>query len=115
MCVCLSPPTPIRDVTCNPGMCPDWESNQHPFGSKAGAQSTEPHQPGKKEKNLLKNVPVVILAGVAQWVGASSPTPKGCRFNPWSGRIQEAASPCFSLTLMFLSLSLKTVNVQGED
>ena len=26
-------------------MCPDWESNQQPFGLKAGTQSTEPHQP----------------------------------------------------------------------
>ena len=24
----------------------DWESNQWPFNSQAGAQSTEPHQPG---------------------------------------------------------------------
>ena len=32
--------------TGNPGMCPDGELNQRPFGSKAGAQSTEPHQPG---------------------------------------------------------------------
>ena len=30
----------------NPGMCPDWESNQQPFGLQASAQSTEPHQPG---------------------------------------------------------------------
>ena len=30
----------------NPGRCPDWESNQRPFGLQAGAQSTEPHQPG---------------------------------------------------------------------
>ena len=28
-----------------PGMCPDWESNQRPFGLKASSQSTEPHQP----------------------------------------------------------------------
>ena len=34
------------DLACNPGMYPDWESNQQPFGSRAGAQSTEPHQPG---------------------------------------------------------------------
>ena len=34
------------DPACNPGMCPDWESNQRPFGSQAGTQSTEPHQPG---------------------------------------------------------------------
>ena len=27
-------------------MCPDWESNQQSFGSQAGAQSTEPYQPG---------------------------------------------------------------------
>ena len=27
-------------------MCPDWESNQQPFGLQAGAQPTEPHQPG---------------------------------------------------------------------
>ena len=31
---------------CNPGMCPDWESNWWLFGSQAGAQSTEPHKPG---------------------------------------------------------------------
>ena len=45
MCVCLSC-GPIGDLACNPGICPDWESNQWPFGSQASAQSTEPHQPG---------------------------------------------------------------------
>ena len=35
-----------RDLACNPGMCPDWESNRRPCGSQAGAQSTQPHQPG---------------------------------------------------------------------
>ena len=39
---------PMRDLAHNPGMCPDWESNQRPFGSQAGAESTEPHQPGPK-------------------------------------------------------------------
>ena len=34
------------DLSCNPDMCPDWESNWRPFGSQAGTQSTEPHQPG---------------------------------------------------------------------
>ena len=33
------------DLARNPGMCPDWESNQLPFASQAGTQSTEPHQP----------------------------------------------------------------------
>ena len=38
------------DLAHNLGMCPDWESKQQPFGSQAGAQSTEPHQPGLKYK-----------------------------------------------------------------
>ena len=37
---------PTGDLACNPGMCPDWESNQGPFGLQVGTQSTEPHQPG---------------------------------------------------------------------
>ena len=45
---CCVPPT--GDLACNPGMCPDWESNQQPFGSQAGTQSTEPHQPGQNNR-----------------------------------------------------------------
>ena len=37
---------PTGDLARNPGMCPDWEFNQWLFGSQAGAQSTQPHQPG---------------------------------------------------------------------
>ena len=37
---------PAGDLAYNPGMCPDWESNLRPFIS-AGAQSTEPYQPGQ--------------------------------------------------------------------
>ena len=37
---------PTEDLACNPGMCPDRESNWRPFGLQSGAQSTEPHQPG---------------------------------------------------------------------
>ena len=37
---------PTGDLACNLGLCPDWESNQESFDSQAGAQSTEPHQPG---------------------------------------------------------------------
>ena len=47
-CVVTSCLSPTGDLACNPGMCPDWESNQWPFGLQAGAQSTEPHQPGLK-------------------------------------------------------------------
>ena len=34
------------DLARNPGMCPDWESNQWPFGQHASTQSFKPHQPG---------------------------------------------------------------------
>ena len=37
---------PTGDLAHNPGMCPDWESNQQPFGSQTGTQSTKPQQPG---------------------------------------------------------------------
>ena len=43
----LTPPN--RDLARNPGMCPDWESNQQRFVSQAHAQSTELHQPGLEE------------------------------------------------------------------
>ena len=54
---------------------------------------------------------------VAQSVGVSSHTPKGCRFDsrsghilgcgldPWLGHLWEATNQCFSHTSMFLSLS----------
>ena len=34
------------DLARTVGMCPDWDLNRLPFASQAGAQSTEPHQPG---------------------------------------------------------------------
>ena len=39
--------SPTRDLACNLGMCPDWESNQWPFGLQTGTQTTEPHQSGQ--------------------------------------------------------------------
>ena len=45
-CVVASLVSPAGDLARNPGMCPDWELNWQPFGSKAGTQSTEPHEPG---------------------------------------------------------------------
>ena len=45
-CLVASHMAPTGDLAHNPGMCPDWESNQRPFGSQTSAQSTEPHQPG---------------------------------------------------------------------
>ena len=46
-CVVASHMPPAGDLAHNPGMCPDWELNQWPFGLQAGTQSTEPHQPGQ--------------------------------------------------------------------
>ena len=34
---------PNWDWTCNPGMCPDWESNRRPFALQDDTQPTEPH------------------------------------------------------------------------
>ena len=48
---CTSAPT--GDLALNPGMCPDWELNQRPFGSQASTQSTEPHQPGQEGGTLF--------------------------------------------------------------
>ena len=44
-CVIASQVPPTGDLAHNPGIRPDWESNQRHFGSQAGTQSTEPHQP----------------------------------------------------------------------
>ena len=48
-CVVNSHASLTGDLACKPSMCPDWESNQQPFGSEAGTQSTEPHQPGPND------------------------------------------------------------------
>ena len=45
-CVVASCVPPTGGQAHNPGMCPDWELNQQPFGSQACAQSIELHQPG---------------------------------------------------------------------
>ena len=37
---------PTGDQARNPSMCPEWESNQRPFGLQAHTQSTEPQQRG---------------------------------------------------------------------
>ena len=45
-CVVASRMPPTGDLAHNPGMSPEWESNQLTFGSQASTQSTEPQQPG---------------------------------------------------------------------
>ena len=45
-CVVASHAPPTGDPAHNPGICPDWELNQQPFGLQASPQSTEQQQPG---------------------------------------------------------------------
>ena len=54
------------DLARNPGMRPDWEANWQPLGSQAGAQSTEPHQPGPIESFKPVSVSGVKEKGVAE-------------------------------------------------
>ena len=56
MCGCLSHSPILGDLARNPGMCSNWESNQRPFGSQAGAQSTQPHQAGHSASFLTTSV-----------------------------------------------------------
>ena len=52
-CVVVSNAPYTGDLACNPGMCPDWESNRRSFCSQANAQSTKPHQAGLYSSYLL--------------------------------------------------------------
>ena len=45
-CVVVSCTPPTGNLASNPGMWPDWESNQQPFGSQARTQTTELYQLG---------------------------------------------------------------------
>ena len=65
-CVVASRTSPTGNPTHNPGMCPDWESNQQPFGSQAGTQSTELHQPGLFSF-FKKNVSVDLRERKKHW------------------------------------------------
>ena len=51
-CVVASCTSPAGDLAHNPGMCPDWKTNWRPFGSQAGTQSIEPHQPWQINKTI---------------------------------------------------------------
>ena len=45
-CVVASCTLLLRTWPATQACALDWELNQRPFGSQAGTQSTEPHQPG---------------------------------------------------------------------
>ena len=46
--------SPTEDLACNPGTCPEWETNRQPFSTQASTHSTEPHWPGLSEDINLK-------------------------------------------------------------
>ena len=71
------------DLACNPGMCPDWESIQRPFGSQAGA---EPHQSGFK----------LILSKSKYMLFLPTPAPPGfrqLRRSVWVRELSAEVSP----------------------
>ena len=53
MCGCLSHAPQLGTWPATEAMCPHGESSWQPFGSQAGAQSTEPHQPGQNMGKIL--------------------------------------------------------------
>ena len=59
----------------NPAMCPDCESNRWPFGSQAGTQSNEPHQPGLILKRCVFTRVSVSRVAITNYrePGASTP------------------------------------------
>ena len=62
-------PQPGTWPACNPGMCPDWESNRQPLGPQASTQSTEPHQPGLEQMTLLIKFRRLAAHDVAEFQG----------------------------------------------
>ena len=63
---------PTGELTRIPSMCPEWELNQRPFGSQAGTQSTEPHQPGH-ECSSFKGDFAFSFANAKEGVRGKSP------------------------------------------
>ena len=71
-CVVAPCAPPIGDLACNPGMCPDWESNRRPFGLQACAQSTELT---RQSGHLLLRIGIVLFFLSVCRSGTSSLTP----------------------------------------
>ena len=69
---CVVASAPNQALTHNSGMCPDWESNWWHFGSQAGAQSTEPHQPGLDFLKIIRIPKWHILGGGSFWTLSES-------------------------------------------
>ena len=58
-CVVFFHTPPTGHLAHNPGLCPDWESNQQPCSSQASVQSTEHTSQGYYYyfENILYRVP----------------------------------------------------------
>ena len=96
-CVVASHAPHPGDLTWNPGMYLDWESNQWPFSCQASIQSTEPHQPGQ---NLMFY---------------KAPNIKLCCSTLLRYRVTEnlSAKPTRSITAVLFILTMKLKN--GQD
>ena len=70
-CVVAFHVPPAGDLARNPGMRPDWESNQWPFCSQASTLSTEPHQPGLDATLLSSCFDDLVLTFSFQGLGCS--------------------------------------------
>ena len=76
MCGCLWV-APYGVLSCNPGMCLDWESNPRTLGSHTSTQSTGPHQPQLKG--------YFILSEIIRWRGGEN----GGNAEGFTGRIKK--------------------------
>ena len=65
---------PTRDLACNPGMCPNRESNQQPFCSQATlnplSHTSQDNKQFKTIKHVTLNFPIysITLVGLASSV-----------------------------------------------
>ena len=84
------------DLACNPGMCPNWDSNQRPFTSQAGTQPTEPHKPGQKLHFIVYAITVVLIIPLCPAPPCTThslrQTPHHCAC-PWVMCIRSLANP----------------------
>ena len=85
-------PRPSGDLSHNPGVCPDWESNWRLPSSQAGAQSTELHQLGpsrgcdvhsSRPQDAGVKVAYTASRGIAE---------QGVEVGLWSAHVISAAS-----------------------
>ena len=84
-CVVASHVPPTKDLAYNPGMCPDWELNQQLFGTRAGTQSPEPHQPGQESVLLIWGSRICVSGGpMSNGRGSKSPTKLEAAMATWS-------------------------------